>query len=47
MKKFAKWFLFAATALVVCGACDDKDNEEPAPAPDKISITPTTANVSS
>lgn len=47
MKKFAKWFLFAATALVVCGACDDKDNEEPAPAPDKISITPKTANVSS
>lgn len=47
MKKFAKWLLFAATALVVCGACDDKDNEEPAPAPDKISITPKTANVSS
>ena len=45
--KIAKWFLFAATALVVCGACDDKDNEEPAPAPDKISITPKTANVSS
>lgn len=45
--KIAKWFLFAATALVVCGACDDKDNEEPAPAPDKIAITPKTANVSS
>lgn len=45
--KIAKWFLFAATALVCCGACDDKDNEEPAPAPDKISITPKTANVSS
>ena len=43
----AKWFLFAATALVCCGACDDKDNEEPAPAPDKIAITPKTANVSS
>ena len=45
--KIAKWFLFAATALVCCGACDDKDNEEPAPAPDKIAITPKTANVSS
>lgn len=45
--KIAKWLLFAATALVVCGACDDKDNEEPAPAPDKIAITPKTANVSS
>ena len=33
--KIAKWFLFAATALVLCGACDDKDNEEPAPAPKK------------
>ena len=32
--KIAKWFLFAATALVLCGACDDKDNEEPAPAPE-------------
>lgn len=45
--KIAKWFLFAATAFVCCGACDDKDNEEPAPAPDKIAITPKTANVSS
>ena len=45
--KIAKWFLFAATACVCCGACDDKDNEEPAPAPDKIAITPKTANVSS
>lgn len=45
--KIAKWFLFAATALVCCGACDDKDNEEPAPAPEKIAITPKTANVSS
>lgn len=43
--KIAKWFLFAATALVCCGACDDKDNEEPAP--EKIAITPKTANVSS
>lgn len=45
--KIAKWFLFAAAALAVCSSCEDKDNAEPAPVPDKISITPQTANVSS
>ncbi|WP_418990881.1 LamG-like jellyroll fold domain-containing protein [Alistipes sp.] len=44
--KITKWFLFAALALVCCGACDDKD-DDPAPAPDKIAITPKTANVGS
>ena len=45
--KIAKWFLIAASALVFCGACDDDENIDPAPVPDRISINPNKSTIGS